>query len=98
MARRCIQIKVVDSLQLPNPPQRLLLKRAEPVERVQNDALQQVAYREIVIFRESFLYFQQSLLNAHAGLDTFHNPNWRFPFLLHLTSQPNSALCAKFVM
>ena len=73
MARARIEVKTVELLQLLYALQRCLIEGALAIEGVENDALEEIAEREVVILSESLQYFQQALFNANPGLYPLDN-------------------------
>jgi hypothetical protein len=73
MARARVEIEAVKPFEVLDAPQGFRLKRAFSVERVQDDAFEQIAQRQIVIFGERFQDFEQALLDANAGLHSLYD-------------------------
>src|SRR5271154_2182191 len=73
MAGPEVEIEAIELFQFLNASPRGLLKRGLTVKRMQNDALEQVAQRQIVKFGQGLEHLQQSLLHAHARLHSLHN-------------------------
>lgn len=66
-----VEVEVVELLQVANPLERWAAERAFAVKGVKNDAFEEVAEGEVVVFGEGFEDFQNALLHADAGLDSF---------------------------
>ena len=64
------QIEVVDRFQLANNLEGFFAERAGSLEGMQDDALEQVAQRHLVVLGERFQDFHDPLFQAHARLDT----------------------------
>src|ERR1700756_814587 len=73
VTRPRIQVQPVELFQVLDPSQTLAVKRALSVERMQDNALQEIAKRQVVVFGQRLQHFQQPLLHSHAGLHAFHN-------------------------
>ena len=58
-----MRFEVRDLLQRRRPERRLVL------QRMQRDALQQVAERQVQVLGQALQHFQQPFLQPHAGLD-----------------------------
>src|SRR5690242_7984515 len=69
MAVRRGQIEAVDALQVCDLLQRRGLERRLVLQRVQRDAFQQVAERQVQVLRQALQHLEQPFLQAHAGLD-----------------------------
>src|ERR1700678_867834 len=72
MAGARIEIEFVKPLQLLNSLQRGLVEWRLPIESMQNDALQQIAQRHVVVLSKGLQHFEQALLHAHAGLHSLY--------------------------
>src|SRR5438552_16019 len=76
MARTGVKFQAVKLFQLFNSTERGRIERALAVEGVKDNSLQQIAQSQIVIFSERLEHFQQSLLDAYAGLYTLYREAW----------------------
>ena len=66
-----IEIEVIELLEGANALEGRAAEGAFPVESMEDDAFQQIAKREIVIFGEGFEDFENALFHANAGLNPF---------------------------
>lgn len=73
MAGAGIEIQAVDLLELTDALQRVRAERSFAVERMQDDPLQKIAERKVVILGQRLQNFQQALLYSNAGLYAFDN-------------------------
>jgi len=69
MAGVGVEIKAVKLLQLADAFEGSWTECSLAVEGVQDDALEDVAERQVVIFAEGFQDFEDSFFDAYAGLD-----------------------------
>ncbi len=67
-----VEFKFVESPGLRAEALRLLTERAFAFKRVQHDALQQIAQRNVVVIRQRLQDFNNPLFHADAGLNTFN--------------------------
>jgi hypothetical protein len=68
VARAGIQIEAVEFFQVLDAFEAARAKGALAIESVEDDALEQIAKRHIVILAECFEHFQDSRFHANAGL------------------------------
>src|SRR6185503_11404692 len=66
VGRRGVEIERVDLLQLTDLLQRFPSERCLPLERMKDDAFEEVAEAHVVILGEALEDFQDPLLQAHA--------------------------------
>src|SRR6185369_15492900 len=69
VARLAVEVEPVDLLQAADPLQARLAERHLAVERVQDDAFEQVAEGDVVELGQSLEDFQEALFHPDAGLD-----------------------------
>src|SRR5215813_2044285 len=65
---RGVELESVDLPEFRDPPHRLGTERCLALEGVKDDALEQVAEREIVVFGQRLEHLEQTLFHAYAGL------------------------------
>ena len=71
MARGRIEVEFVEFLQLGDTLPAGFAERELSVEGVEHDTFEEVAQREVAIFRERFQNLEKALFDANAGLDAF---------------------------
>jgi hypothetical protein len=69
VARRGVEVEVVDLPELADLAQRLGRKRRLALERVQHDALEQVAQSHVLVLGDGLEHLEDTALQAHASLD-----------------------------
>ena len=79
-----IEIESVEFLEILNAFERNRAEWSFTVESMENDALEQITQRHVVIFGKSLQDLQDALFHPYAGLDAF-NKKLRFP---HVTNVP----------
>src|ERR1700733_2405998 len=85
-----IQVELVKLLQVANAFQRCGTEGSLAVKGVQHNPLKHITQRHVVIFRECFQYFQNSLLNAHSGLYSLDFQSWIVGHVYQCTTVPNT--------
>src|SRR3981081_2823405 len=71
MTRTGVQLQSVNALEFADLPQGLRGERSLAVKSVQDDALDQVAERHVLVRGERLQHLQDAPLHAHPGLDAF---------------------------
>src|SRR6266404_5143933 len=67
-----VQIQFVDAFEIRDALPRFIAEGMAAVERVQDDALQQIAERHIVVFSQPLQNLQQTLFQTHARLHSLN--------------------------
>src|ERR1700746_554130 len=87
VTRARIQIEPIELLQIADLPERRLAEWALAVEGMQNNALQQIAQSQVVIFGKALQYLEQAFLDPHPGLHPL-NQQPVISFVYHGTNVP----------
>src|SRR5437667_11534347 len=61
---------MVNSFEVRDPLACVRAKRMLAIKSMQHDPFQQVAERQVMIFRQAFQDFEQAFFDPHAGLDS----------------------------
>src|SRR5437016_12141293 len=77
-----IKVEFVDSFQVDYALTRFGAERMLAIKRVQDDSLQQIAERHVVIFGQAFQDLEQAFLKANTGLNSLN----QYPFARRLRS------------
>ena len=79
-----IKIEVVDLPEFSNQLERIAAECTLAVKGVQDDALEQIAQRHVVIFRQPLHHLQQPFLDADSGLNALYRPQITLLLLVHM--------------
>src|ERR1700682_2450187 len=71
MTRTRVQVQSVNAFEFGNLSQSLRGERCLSIKSMQDDALDQVAERHVLVLGERLEHLQDAALHAHAGLDAF---------------------------